>query len=699
MIEGNQILSIFMLIKIIELTVMLLVGLIALIQTIFLPGILILYFVKIKTQSIIQKYVYIFALSLFANYTLVTILVLLQVYVQNVIFLIIFAEILLLIFLLVQKRLTLNNYLDLNQQLNSLKALLKENVFVVRALTIVAVVITLFYFSLFISNIGTIFYFVDTVKNIHWNTWAIDFSNNIFPVQSSHFPQLIPSNWSISYLLTGDASINFFPKSIMPLFFLCNILMFFDLALYKRKAVYLVALIIYGLFSPIVYSLVFIADGNGDLPVSFFAFLSFYAYLKTDKEKFNIKEYILVFLFASTAAGTKLAGFYIFFFMSILCLFLLLKNYRHISKKDVSVLLASVIFILGTNLFWYFIKPQTMASGLHQPEWLQSGYINILSNALHLLYYNIGLPVLAFMAITVLFSLAVKEVRYVAIIFVIPPIILWMFKYSSDFRNLSFVVPFISFVSAFGLIKIFEIIRNKNSDADINIGQNGEIKLYRKKIWYYVITSMVCLLLFVLISSDMFYNYLYKLYVSVNRYYFQSNRITYLTDFTFFLPVDFYQKTLALFFLIVPIVAALTFFRIKIKHFIALILTASIVSNFFVNSSDIKECQQTQLYKVDARNYYARLKIIIESAKLKKSVITNFRSICSEKIPRQITFSYLQDNEILNKIETNNLSTSRLVFLKMDKLKDDIKSQINSKIKNKEYNLLYDDGDYVLIEI
>jgi predicted choloylglycine hydrolase len=102
---------------------------------------------------------------------------------------------------------------------------------------------------------------------------------------------------------------------------------------------------------------------------------------------------------------------------------------------------------------------------------------------------------------------------------------------------------------------------------------------------------------------------------------------------------------------------------------------------------------------VDARNYYARLKIIIESAKLKKSVITNFRSICSEKIPRQITFSYLQDNEILNKIETNNLSTSRLVFLKMDKLKDDIKSQINSKIKNKEYNLLYDDGDYVLIEI
>ncbi len=94
-----------------------------------------------------------------------------------------------------------------------------------------------------------------------------------------------------------------------------------------------------------------------------------------------------------------------------------------------------------------------MASGLHQPEWLQTGYYNILSNALHLIYYNIGLPVVAFLILTVLFSLFVKETRFVTIIFVIPPIILWMFKYSADFRNLSFVIPFLSYVSAFGLLR------------------------------------------------------------------------------------------------------------------------------------------------------------------------------------------------------------------------------------------------------
>ena len=92
---------------------MLLLGILALIQTIFLPGILILYFANIKTQSIIQKYIYIFALSLFANYSLVTILVLLKIYVFAAMFSIIAVEILLFVFLFTKKRII--NYDVLNQ--------------------------------------------------------------------------------------------------------------------------------------------------------------------------------------------------------------------------------------------------------------------------------------------------------------------------------------------------------------------------------------------------------------------------------------------------------------------------------------------------------------------------------------------------------------------------------------------------------
>jgi hypothetical protein len=436
-------------------------------------------------------------------------------------FAIIITEVLVIIYLIVKKQIIPEYNLNFNQLFHSFKTLLNQNVFAVNFLLISALTVSLFYFALFISNIGSIFYFVDTVNNIHWNTWAMDFANNMFPIKSSHFPQLIPSNWSISYVLIGEANIHFFPKSFMPLFFLANVLMFFDLALQKRKSVYLIALIIYGFIAPIVYTLVFIADGNGDLPVSFFAFLSFYAYLNRKKKKFVIKEYFLVFLFASTAAGTKLAGFYTFFFMSIICLFYLIKNYKLISKKEYLTLIISVIFILCLNLFWYFLKPETMAGGLHQPEWLQAGYFNILSSALHLIYYNIGLPVLVFLILTVLFSHLVKEVRFITIIFVIPPIILWMFKYSSDFRNLSFVIPFLSYVSAFGLIKILEIIKNKKFAGDINQVSVTDEKFYKDKKLRYVLYIISGMLLFFIISSDWFYNYLYIFYNAVIKYYFQ----------------------------------------------------------------------------------------------------------------------------------------------------------------------------------
>ncbi len=677
---------------------MLFLGLIAIIQTIFLPGILILYFARIKTQSTIQKYIYTFALSLFANYSIVTILVIFKVYLVTVMFSISIIEVLTLVYLLVKKRVTFEHSLNFNLLFQSTKTNIAQNVFAIKFLLIGSIVVLLFYFALFISNIGTIFYFVDTVNNIHWNTWAIDFANNIFPKQSSHFPQLIPSNWSISYLLIDEANIHFFTKSFMPLFFLGNVLMFFDLALQKRKSVHLIALIIYGFIAPIVYTLVFIADGNGDLPVSFFAFLSFYAYLKTNKDEFVLKEFILVFLFASTAAGTKLAGFYVFFFMSILCLFYLIKNLKLISKKDLLILIISVILILGLNLFWYFLKPGTMTSGLHQPEWLQTGYYNILSNALHLMYYNIGLPVLAFLIITVLFSLFVKDVRIITMIFVIPPIILWMFKYSSDFRNLSFVIPFISYASASGFIKILEIIRNKKNLNEIKNADSSEVKASTKKNWNHIIVISSSLLFFIVVSSNWFYNYLYIIYSSISKYYFYSNRITYLIDYTFFLPVDYYQKTIAVLFLITAITSVLIFFKVKVKYFVAIVLSVIVVSSFLISSAEIREYQQTQFLKVDARNYYSRINTIINSAKLNKNVLTNFPSICSEKIPREINFTYLDETEILKILNGKNYSQKNLLFLRVNNLNSEIKSRIISEIKSGKYQALYDDGDYLFIK-
>ena len=677
---------------------MLLFGLLAVIQTIFLPGFLILHLLKIRTQSIIQKYIYIFALSLFANYGLVTLLVLSRIYIREVMLCIIIIEIIMITVLFINKKIIISNTSSIDKLSSFLRNLITQKKVPIKLLILGSIVVILFYFSLFISNIGSIFYFVDTVNNIHWNTWAIDFSNNIFPKQSSHFPQLIPSNWSISYLLIGEPNVHFFPKSFMPLFFFANLLMFFDLAIDKKKYVYLIALVIYGLFAPIIYNLVFIADGNGDLPVSFFAFLSFYAYLKTDKENFQLKEYIIVFLFASTAAGTKLAGFYVFFFMSIVCLYYLLLNIRHLRKKEIWFLIISVILILSVNLFWYFMKPEVMAGGLHQPEWLAESYADILKHAFHLLYYNWGLPVLAFFILTFSFSLFVKESRYITIFFVIPPLILWMFKYSSDFRNLSFVVPFIAYVSAFGLSKILEILKNKKESGDLLILSDSADNNYKRAVWTYILLGVIGMLCFFLIRTDYAYQILYSTYSLISKYYFQSNRITYFTDFTFFVHVDYYQKVFSMMFLVLGSFSILHSLKINLKYLFIMILFGVTILNFtLITKSQIIKHQQNEFNIVDARNYYFRVNTILQGAKLDRNVSTNFKSICSEKIKRDIRFTHIESDRLLRYLEDSSEVESEITFIKLEELNNQKIESIRNLISSKKFQILYDDGDYILI--
>ena len=607
-------------------------------------------------------------------------------------------EIIVLTVLIVKKKIIISNTSSIDELLSFIRNFIILNKRPIKLLILGSSVVILFYFSLFISNIGSIFYFVDTVNNIHWNTWAIDFSNNIFPKQSSHFPQLIPANWSISYLLIGEPNVHFFPKSFMPLFFFANLLMFFDLAIYKTKYVYLIALIIYGLFAPIIYNLVFIADGNGDLPVSFFAFLSFYAYLKTDKEKFQLKEYIIVFLFASTAAGTKLAGFYVFFFMSIICLYYLLQNIKGLSKKEIWALVLSVITILSVNLFWYFMKPEVMAGGLHQPEWLAEGYLDILKSALHLLYYNWGLPVLAFFILTFSFSLFVKESRYITIFFVIPPLMLWMFKYSSDFRNLSFVVPFISYVSAFGLSKILELLKNKKESDDLLTSLDRTENFHKNKIWRSILFILVGVIGFILVRTDYFYQVLYSSYSFISKYYFQSNRITYLIDYTNFINVDYYQKVFGTMFLLVAIGSLFYFLKTRVRDMFIMLALAAVFLNFtFITKSTIINHQREEFAKVDARNYYQTISTIIKSTGSNYKVSTNFKSICSEKIRRNVEFSFIENDRLINYLEDYNVVESKIIFIKLKELDNQKIESIRNLISSKKLQILYDDIDYILI--
>jgi hypothetical protein len=679
---------------------MLLFGILAIFQTIVLPGFIFLNIFKITTDSFIQKWIYVFAFSLFLNYALVTVLVSLGIYKFIVILVLIGIEVLLLSYLILIKKISLRIHISFHELILEYISFFKSLSVGVKVIFIIVSLIILFYLSLLVANMGTIFYFVDTAYNIHWNTWAIDFSNNIYPKLSSHFPQLIPANWSLSYLITGQPEINFFPKSFMPLFFLSHLLLFLDMAIERNKLVYLFTLIIYGLFAPIIYSLVFIADGNGDLPVSFFTFLAFYAYLKVDKTEFRLKEYIIVFLFASTAAGTKLAGFYVFFFLSIYGLYQLIKNFKIITNKELIKLFFSVVFILAINLFWYFIKPKVMAGGLEQPEWLAEGYINILRNALHLLYYNWGLPVFAFLIVTIFFSLFTKEAKYITIIFVIPPIILWMFKYSSDFRNLSFVVPFIAYTSAFGVEKIYKIFKNKKDDLKLKRTEILKNVLGKNFLLGIIILFAISLVSYFLTTSNSFYQILYWIYSSINKYYFQSNRIVYFTDFTFFVHVDYYQKVISTMFLLAALIGLLYALRFRQRDLLILLIAGVIFLNYtFLTEPKIMGCQKDQEAKVDARNYYNTISTIVKSSRLDNLVFTNFKPIINEKIPRDIKFTYLNNSKIIEELNDSKTKQKLDLFIKKDTLDHQLTSDIKNSLLSGKSDNLFENNQYIFLEL
>jgi len=339
-----------------------------------------------------------------------------------------------------------------------------------------------------------------------------------------------------------------------------------------------------------------------------------------------------------------------------------------------------------------------MVSSLHQPEWLAKNYHDIILNALHLIYYNLGLPVVAFFVLTIAFSLLDKRARWISIIMVIPPIGLWMFKYSSDFRNLSFAIPFLAYVSSFGLVKIIEISKNKNLDLTLKFDSLQE-KIFSENLLKAVLYSiLVPVALFFVISTNTFYKITYDIYTSINKYYFQSNRITYFTDFTSFVHVDYYQRVLAVMLLVIAIFGALRLLKIKLQYFFVLILFGAIVLNFtFINESQIVQHQQNEFDIVDARNYYFRINTIIQGVKLEKKIYTNFKAICAEKIPREIEFDYLDNKSIENIFNRNTATKIKTYFLRLDYLGGQAKADINKRIALGNFKVLYDDGDYLLI--
>ena len=196
-----------------------LLGLISLLQTAFLPGFLLLSLLRLS-DGLIKTLVLSFALSLIFNHLVVFLLVAMGIYGPQAMFVLLGLELLALNWMLWQRRreppgAALQN--DWQRGEDLVRELSRSDPAVRLCGTAVALLAVWMIGScvarVCVAEAGTVFVEWDVV--VSWNPWALAWAENRLPSMTFHYPQLLPCNWSVSYVLMGDARIQFFAKWLM----------------------------------------------------------------------------------------------------------------------------------------------------------------------------------------------------------------------------------------------------------------------------------------------------------------------------------------------------------------------------------------------------------------------------------------------------------------------------------------------------
>lgn len=424
-------------------------GFISFLQINFLPGWLLLTFLKLKTSNKLEKFIFSFALSWWLNYFLVSLLTYFNIYTRPTVIFIIIIELVLFIFTNHKSSLTRTN----------LKVFDRNYIIVFLPL----LVLIFIYLQIFISTLLDFSIFSTWDAVVSWNRWATDWSKNIFPKLTWEYPQLAPSNWSLSYVLMGNPNIQFWNKLSMILFPVNTMLIFAQLALKKKNNLYLLGIPIFHLSLIYFYNFGFAIDGYVDIVLAFYSFLSFYIIFINHQQK-----YLLSLIFASAAAVSKQFGILMLGLISVL-------NYKNIIKNRPSFLFWSLLSL--ATISWYVYKEYQFSIGadtsnidvlLFETAKEQSlgTNTNILPKILFGLNRLFGIYIeqrilFVFLVFLSLYACRQKMGRLIFFLFVLPFFLIWSIYFSYNNMNFIIAIPFLTLSCLIGLDKLISHINHQ----------------------------------------------------------------------------------------------------------------------------------------------------------------------------------------------------------------------------------------------
>jgi hypothetical protein len=295
------------------------IGIVALSQVVCLPGAVLFRLFRISGGNAFERVAGVFASSLIANCALVTLLVSARLQRPGVWWAIIAAEIL---YLLATWRRKGERWRFELRWLEAMRTMSAET-----ALAGILLVAVLGIFSaLAVKNWGSVYVGNDDVAR--WDPWAVEWSRNMFPTRTDLYPQLLPTNASISYVLLGVPDIKMFAKATAPLYSVLIIFLFLSMAIRRRDPSYLWGGATFGFLVIHYMGIIFPTYGYADLPLAFFGFLTWYCVCRSDGTP--SRDAVFAGLIASLGALlTKQGGVFIVVAMALYAVY-----WRRQSKKE-----------------------------------------------------------------------------------------------------------------------------------------------------------------------------------------------------------------------------------------------------------------------------------------------------------------------------------------------------------------------------
>ena len=301
-------------------------------------------------------------------------------------------------------------------------------------------------------NLGSIFTEWDPA--LIWNFRAVAWAQNSFPGFYYNYPDAGPIAYSMPYVFMGSSDIQYFSKSIAPVFPFAILSIFFGLWIACGRSGYAIAAAATGfLLNRILAG--HLDAGYADTPVALVATASVVLLLLASvsrNEEGNRRCLVLAVLGAAATAHTKQVGLAIAFTFPLLVLGVQLDRGCRLSVAAKNAAISAGI-ILAAVVPWYYAAARSMSAGGHS----LLEYLKYLATGAHAnsdLYAKVaGMTSYIVSAIgpgyaaLILVSVAACWVidRFwgrVIIGAILPFWLCWLLLFSYDARNMALALPF-----------------------------------------------------------------------------------------------------------------------------------------------------------------------------------------------------------------------------------------------------------------